>query len=60
MPVTFTEPSAFSWLEMLVKPLVDSWLSLRYRNFSWSGLLAVNPAAASMDLALAGLYGYGL
>ena len=58
-PVTRTEPSASSWLAMLVKALVLPWLSLRYSSFSSSGWLAVKPAAASMDLALPGLYGYG-
>ena len=59
-PVTFTEPSAFSWLEMLLKSAVPDWVSLRYRYFSVSGWLAVNPAVASRDLALSWLYGYGL
>jgi hypothetical protein len=58
-PVTRTGPSASSWLAMLVKALVLPWLSLRYSNFSRSGRLAVKPAAASMDLARPGLYGYG-
>ena len=58
--MTFTLPERVQLsLQVLRTSWLPPWLSLRYRNLSVSLLLGVNPAAVSMDLALAGLYGYG-